>query len=69
MPAVLVVDDSTTDRKLAAGLLERAPEFTVLQATSGHDALEQIELHLPDLVVTDMMMPEMHGLELVSKVK
>ncbi|HTI51821.1 MAG TPA: response regulator [Planctomycetaceae bacterium] len=69
MPTVLVVDDSTTDRRLAVGLLEKSPEFTVLQATNGRDALEQIELHLPDLVVTDMMMPEMNGLELVSKVK
>jgi CheY-like chemotaxis protein/anti-sigma regulatory factor (Ser/Thr protein kinase) len=69
MPTVLVVDDSATDRRLAVGLIEKTPDFTVLQATNGRDALEQIELHLPDLVVTDMMMPEMNGLELVSKVK
>src|SRR4029078_2757919 len=35
----------------------------------GRQALEQLELHLPDLVVTDMMMPNMNGLELVSEVK
>jgi CheY-like chemotaxis protein/anti-sigma regulatory factor (Ser/Thr protein kinase) len=69
MPTVLVVDDSATDRRLAVGLIEKTPDFTVLQATNGRDALEQIELHLPDLVVTDMMMPEMNGLELVSKVR
>jgi CheY-like chemotaxis protein/anti-sigma regulatory factor (Ser/Thr protein kinase) len=69
MPTVLVVDDSTTDRRLAAGLLQKIPGFIVLQAANGNEALEQIELHLPDLVVTDMMMPAMNGLELVSAVK
>lgn len=69
MPTVLVVDDSATDRRLAVGLLQKAPDMTVLEATDGCDALRQIELHLPDVVVTDMMMPHMNGLELVSEVK
>src|SRR5262245_21012794 len=69
MPTVLVVDDSATDRRLASGLLEKAPGFVVYQAVDGKDALRQLELHLPDLVVTDMMMPHMNGLELVSAVK
>jgi CheY-like chemotaxis protein/anti-sigma regulatory factor (Ser/Thr protein kinase) len=69
MPSVLVVDDSPLDRHLAAGLLRKAPEYTVFEAVDGKDALEQLELHLPDVVVTDMMMPNMNGLELVSAVK
>lgn len=69
MPTVLVVDDSATDRRLAVGLLQKAPHMDVVQATDGRDALRQIELHLPDLVLTDMMMPEMNGLELVAEVK
>src|SRR5260221_5776967 len=69
MPSVLVVDDSPIDRHLAVGLLRTAPDFTVFEAVDGRDALAQIELHLPDLVVTDMMMPNMNGLELVEEVK
>src|SRR5262249_48847532 len=69
MPSVLVVDDSITDRKLAVGLLQRVPDFTVYEAADGKEALQSIGLHLPDLVVTDMQMPNMNGLELVSQIK
>src|ERR1700688_4812396 len=69
MPSVLVVDDSPMDLHLAAGLLRKSPDYTVFEAVDGKDALAQIELHLPDVVVTDMMMPNMNGLELVSAVK
>src|SRR5262249_26413862 len=69
MPSVLVVDDSTMDRHLAVGLLRKMPDWTVFEAIDGRDALAKLELHLPDLVVTDMMMPNMNGLELVSEVK
>src|SRR5262245_3292604 len=69
MPSVLVVDDSAMDRHLAAGLLRKSPDFTVFEAVDGRDALAQLELHVPDLVVTDMMMPNMNGLELVAEVK
>ncbi|MGQ0633885.1 MAG: response regulator [Planctomycetaceae bacterium] len=69
MPAILVVDDSATDRRLATGLLQKVPEFTVYQAADGREALKALELHLPDLVLTDLQMPHMNGLELVSQVK
>lgn len=69
MPTVLVVDDSPMDRHLAAGLLRKSPDYSVFEAVDGKDALAKIELHLPDVVVTDMMMPNMNGLELVSAVK
>src|SRR5258708_1809604 len=69
MPSVLVVDDSPMDRHLAAGLLRKSPDYTVYEAVDGQDALAKLELHLPDVVVTDMMMPHMNGLELVAEVK
>ncbi len=69
MPSILVVDDSTMDRHLAVGLLRKMSDWTVFEAIDGRDALAKLELHLPDLVVTDMMMPNMNGLELVSEVK
>jgi CheY-like chemotaxis protein len=57
MPLVLIVDDSATDRRLAGGLLAQSEEFEVCYAVDGKDALNQMELHVPDLVVTDLNMP------------
>ncbi len=68
MPKVLVVDDLVTDRMLAGGLFEADPEWTVHYAEHGRQGLESIRNNLPDVVVTDMMMPEMNGLDLVRAV-
>ena len=69
MPTVLVVDDSATDRRLAGGLLEKHKDWDVVYAADGREALSQVELHIPDLVLTDLQMPEMNGLELVQAMK
>mgnify|MGYP002622981665 CR=1 FL=1 len=69
MTSILVVDDSAVDRRLAGGLLEKTAGATIYYAEDGADALEQIELHIPDIVLTDMQMPNMDGLELVKHVK
>lgn len=69
MTTILVVDDSAMDRKIAGGILEKQPGWDVIYATDGRNAVEQIELHLPDAIVTDLQMPEMDGLELVARVR
>jgi CheY-like chemotaxis protein/anti-sigma regulatory factor (Ser/Thr protein kinase) len=66
MTSILVVDDSAMDRTLIGGLLERELEVAVLQASDGCDALRQFESHIPDIVVTDLVMPDMNGLELIE---
>jgi CheY-like chemotaxis protein len=65
---VLIVDDNTMDRRLAAGFVEKVGMATK-QAIHGKDALEQIRRDPPDIVLTDMLMPEMDGLELVRHIK
>jgi CheY-like chemotaxis protein len=69
VPTVLVVDDSEVDRRLVGGLLERHGSCTVAYAPDGKAALQQFELAIPDLVLTDLQMPEMDGLELVAAIK
>jgi CheY-like chemotaxis protein len=69
MPRILVVDDSATDRCLIGGLLAGNPEWRVEFAAEGRDAFEQIARRPPDLVLTDMLMPVMNGLELVDAVR
>ena len=68
MPNVLVVDDIVTDRLLAGGLFENEPDWAVQYANNGIEALQRITDRAPDVVITDMMMPEMNGLELVEAV-
>ena len=69
LPTVLVVDDSGADRRLAGGLLERSGSLAVEYANDGKEAIDRFQSHVPDLVVTDLIMPEMDGLALVATVK
>jgi CheY-like chemotaxis protein len=67
-PKVLVVDDSPVDRQIVGGLLEMDPFIQVQYAESGRDALAKIEKDIPKLILTDLVMPEMDGLEFVKTV-
>lgn len=69
MTTILVVDDSAMDRRLAGGLLEKNPGWDIVYASDGREALVALEDHVPDLVVTDLQMPNLTGLELVAKIK
>jgi CheY-like chemotaxis protein len=74
MSTVLVVDDSSMDRHLAGSFLEKqpdaeAPPLTVVYAADGREALAALAQQAFDLVVTDLQMPEMDGLELVKEVR
>ncbi|MEX2175834.1 MAG: response regulator [Pirellulaceae bacterium] len=68
MPTVLVVDDAAVDRKLVGGLLAKARDLRVEYAADGHEALAKIAAAAPAAIVTDLVMPGMNGLELVSAV-
>src|SRR5947207_1900103 len=69
MPTILVVDDLASDRRLVGGLLMTDEDLSVEFAVNGREALERIGRARPDLVVTDLMMPEMDGLELVGQIR
>jgi CheY-like chemotaxis protein/anti-sigma regulatory factor (Ser/Thr protein kinase) len=66
---VLIVDDSAVDRRLASGLLEKDGGFQVLLATNGRDAIDMLKQQPVDLVLTDLQMDEMDGLQLVEAIR
>ena len=68
MPVVLVVDDSEVDRRLVGGLLPKELDWLVEFAENGEQALEKMAESVPDVVITDMMMPVMDGMELVTNI-
>jgi len=69
MPTVLVVDDSAVDRRLVGGLLGKGTMLTVETAENGAAALVRMKQGLPDVVVTDLQMPEMDGLALIKMIR
>jgi len=69
MPKVLVVDDAVVDRRLVGGLLAGDPAFQVEFAGGGREALELIARAAPNVVVTDLRMPEMDGMQLVEHIR
>ncbi len=69
MSTILIVDDSAVDRRLAGGILEKSTGLSVEYATNGVEGLLKIAQVHPDMVLTDMQMPEMDGLDLVGKIR
>jgi CheY-like chemotaxis protein len=65
MPLVMVVDDSRPHRDALTRILERAG-YTTVPAQDGSDALDQLHSTHPDLIVTDLHMPGVGGLELLE---
>jgi CheY-like chemotaxis protein len=66
---ILVVDDSAVDRRRAEKLLAKDEALTILSASNGREALETMARQAADLVLTDMQMPEMDGLQLVEEIR
>lgn len=65
---ILVVDDEPRIRDLVRMNLEME-RYRVLEASDGREALEQLREHLPDLVVLDVMMPDMDGFETLKAIR
>ena len=65
----LVVEDSPTMRQLISFALKRIPGSTIVEASDGVDALKKLSSQKFDIILTDINMPIMDGLKLVSMVR
>jgi len=64
---VLVADDDAINREVLGELLK--PDYTVLLARNGAQTLERAARHLPDLILLDVMMPDMDGYEVLRRLR
>jgi len=64
---VLVADDDAVNREVLGDLLK--PEYSVLLARNGAQTLERAARHLPDLILLDVLMPDMDGYEVLRRLR
>ena len=68
-PRVAIVDDTADARRLIRRILQSQGDFTIFEAASGKEGLELISREHPDLLVLDLMMPEMDGFAVLDALK
>jgi two-component system chemotaxis response regulator CheY len=69
MRKVLVVEDSSAMRGLIASIVEQIADCQAIEVSSGFDALRQLPRDTFDLIITDINMPDINGLELLSFIR
>ncbi len=67
--SILIVEDSATTRALIRAVIEEMGDFTVVEAGSGFEALKLLPMQEFNLIITDVNMPDINGLELISFIK
>ncbi len=68
MALILIVDDSLYQRLLIQKHL-KAREYAVIAAQTGKEGLAMIDIHAPDLILLDLVMPEMSGVEVLQQLR
>jgi len=67
--SILVVDDDTSTRLLVVDAIEQSGNYTVTEACDGLKGLEMLKKNTFDLVICDVMMPGMNGMELLDRIR
>ena len=68
-PRIAIVDDSEEARRLIRRILQSQGNFTIFEAESGKKALKLAQKELPDLMILDLMMPEMDGFAVLDALR
>jgi threonine synthase len=66
---VAVVDDTAEARRLIRRILQSQGDFEIFEATNGREAIELVSKELPDLVILDLMMPEVDGFAVLDELR
>ena len=69
MKTILIVEDSATTRALIRAVIDEIGEYETVEAESGFEALKMLPQQEYDLIVTDINMPDINGLELINFVR
>ena len=69
LKSILIVEDSATTRALIRAVIEDMGDFNIVEAVSGFEALKLLPTQEFNLVITDINMPDINGLELISLIK
>lgn len=68
-PRIAIVDDTADARRLIRRILQSQGEYTLFEASNGREGLELIQREHPDLLILDLMMPEMDGFAVLDALK
>ena len=68
-PRIVVVDDSPEARRLIRRILQSQGDFEIFEATDGREAIEIVNKEHPDLVILDLMMPEVDGFAVLDALR
>ena len=67
--SILIVEDSSTTRALIKAIIEEMGDFHTVESSSGFDALKLLPTQEFDLIITDINMPDINGLEFINFMK
>lgn len=68
-PVILVVEDHDDLRQFIVRLISRHSGYTIYESAGGNDAWDKIQMVMPDLIISDIMMPGLSGMELCQRIK
>ncbi len=68
-PRIAIVDDHPDARRLIRRILQSQGEYTIFEASNGAEAIELAKKELPDLMILDLMMPEVDGFGVLDALK
>ena len=69
-PLLLIVDDSRMSRMLIRAIIvDTRPNWRIIEATSGDEAIKLVDEHLPDFISMDVNMPGISGLEAAGRIR
>ncbi len=69
MKKILIIEDSPTTRSLLVSTIDTLEGYRIIEAANGFDALRLLPKEEVDLIITDINMPDINGLELISYVR